>query len=63
MEYIINCLESPGGCCEPFTHFYNKIFMVLETSGGCCESIIDGLNLEEVAVKPFAHFTKKYLWF
>ena len=48
---------------KPFTNCYKEIFMVLETSGGCCESIIDGLNLEEVAVKPFAHFTKKYLWF
>ena len=39
-----------------FTNFYIEILMVLEASGSCCESIIDGLESQGIAVKPFAHF-------
>ena len=46
-ESIIDGLGSPGGCCEAIWTFFYKIFMVL--------------NSQEVAVKPFKHFSNEIL--
>ena len=60
-ESIIDGLECPRGCCEAICTFANKYSLFGKLQKAAVNPLFVVWNLEDVAVKPFAHFYNEIL--